>query len=245
MSGNRRGDFAITSAHGHRDSDDSIILLTSPGRSYAAFVHETPGDLFDAPNGAALIHACNCQGTWGAGLARQFRERYPAAYEIYRKHCLDHLDNRVSHKIPDLRGPFSMEVDFPLGTALVIPPQQSDFTLHRRRHWIICLFTSKDFGARVDKEEMIITSTHAALLDLREQLETLCRRYPDSGVGEQVPSGLYSSRFCTGIFNIPWEIIHGLINEIGLRINVYYPYEPSNRGRRPIRVQPPSEEHRG
>lgn len=78
------------------DSDESLILMTS-SLPAASFVQETPGDLFDAPNGAALIRenptfsdclffkkiltnlvnvdACNCQGVWGAGIARAFRER--------------------------------------------------------------------------------------------------------------------------------------------------------------------------
>jgi ADP-ribose 1''-phosphate phosphatase len=173
--------------------------------------------------------------------------QYPAAYEIYRKYCLDHLEKHVPHEIPDLHSQApraSVEVDLPLGTALVIPPQQSDFPLHRRRHWIVCLFTSKEYGTHVDTEDMIINSTYAALLNLREQLETLYQLHPDSGVVEQAPSGLYSSRFCTGLFNVPWERIHRLIVDVDLRIKVYHPYEPSTRRRRPIRVQPPSEDHK-
>ncbi|KAK4904538.1 ADP-ribose 1''-phosphate phosphatase, partial [Elasticomyces elasticus] len=38
-------------------------------------VHESPGSLFDSPDGSALIHACNCMGVWGSGIANDFRER--------------------------------------------------------------------------------------------------------------------------------------------------------------------------
>lgn len=85
----------------HTDSDESLVLMTS-SLPAVSFVQETPGDLFDAPNGTALIRenpsfsdclfffffkkkeiltnlinvdACNCQGAWGAGIARAFRER--------------------------------------------------------------------------------------------------------------------------------------------------------------------------
>ena len=36
------------------NSDESLVLMTSPLPT-VNFVQETPGDLFDAPNGAALI----------------------------------------------------------------------------------------------------------------------------------------------------------------------------------------------
>ncbi|KAJ5581536.1 hypothetical protein N7535_000156 [Penicillium sp. DV-2018c] len=244
MSDNR-GHLATAGGHAHQKSDDSIVVKTSSGLNHATFVHEKPGDIFDAPNGAALLHACNCHGKWDRGLGHQFRERYPAAYEIYRKHCVSRLQKPISHKIPDLSAPelhVSVEVHLPLGTALLIPPQKSDFPLHRRRHWIVCLFVSKDYGTCVDTQDMIISSTWAALLDLKEQLVTLYRR-PKSGVIEQAPTGLYSGRLCTGPFNVSWERIQKLIPVVGLRINVYHPYEPSTRGRRPIQVQAPSEEH--
>lgn len=46
------------------------------------------GDIFDlAPKGAYLLHACNCQGVWGSGIARQFRDKYPRDYLEYMEYC--------------------------------------------------------------------------------------------------------------------------------------------------------------
>jgi hypothetical protein len=42
-------------AFGRTDSDESLVLMTSVLASNVNSVQETPGDLFDAPNGAALI----------------------------------------------------------------------------------------------------------------------------------------------------------------------------------------------
>ncbi|KGO39501.1 Appr-1-p processing [Penicillium expansum] len=227
-------------AIGRTDSDESLILMTSSLPAVVSFVQETPGDLFDAPNGAALIHACNCQGVWGAGIARAFRERYPAAYEIYRNHCLIYRDHPVTKMITDLRDEDlqpSLVVYRPLGTALLIPPQQSDFILHRRRHWIICLFTSEKYGIRVDSEDMIVNSTFAALQDLSRQLQLLSQQASETS--NERPQSLYSSRFCTGLFNVPWERITKLINTVGLHVNVYYPFEASNRRARPVRMAHP------
>ncbi|KAJ5382226.1 hypothetical protein N7517_000137 [Penicillium concentricum] len=226
------------------DSDESLILMTSSSPAAANFVQETPGDLFDAPNGAALIHACNCQGVWGAGIARAFHGRYPGAYEIYRTHCLIYRDHPVTHVITDLHGEDpqpSLVVHRPLGTALMIPPQQSDFLLHRRRHWIICLFTSEHYGSRVDSEDMIVNNTFAALQHLSGQLRDLPQQ--GSERTNERPQKLYSNRFCTGLFNVSWDRISKLIDIVGLHINVYHPFEASKRRARPVRVVNSSETH--
>ncbi|CDM38007.1 hypothetical protein DTO013E5_8236 [Penicillium roqueforti] len=226
------------------DSDESLILMTSSLPAVISFVQETPGNLFDAPNGAALIHACNCQGVWGAGIARAFRDRYPAAYDIYRNHCLIYKGHPVTNIITDLRDEDpqpSFVVDHPLGTALIIPPQQSDILLHCRRHWIICLFTSQKYGSHVDSEDMIVNNTFAALQDLSEQLQVLSRQAPETS--SERPLSLYSSRFCTGLFRVPWNRILNLINTVGLNINVYHPFAFSNRRARPVCMERPRDSY--
>lgn len=47
---------------------------------------EIEGDLFalDAP---ALGHGCNCQGAMGAGIAKEFKRRFPDMYAEYRLRC--------------------------------------------------------------------------------------------------------------------------------------------------------------
>jgi O-acetyl-ADP-ribose deacetylase (regulator of RNase III) len=46
------------------------------------------GDLFNNLYGVeAYAHGCNCQGSMGAGIAKDFRERYPQMYEQYRLMC--------------------------------------------------------------------------------------------------------------------------------------------------------------
>lgn len=39
-------------------------------------------------------HQVNCQGAFGAGLAKQIREKYPFAYESYRTCCDETEDKR-------------------------------------------------------------------------------------------------------------------------------------------------------
>ncbi len=46
------------------------------------------GDLFhNAHDAQAFAHGCNCQGSMGAGIAKNFRARYPEMYEEDRRRC--------------------------------------------------------------------------------------------------------------------------------------------------------------
>ncbi|KAK6362915.1 ADP-ribose 1''-phosphate phosphatase [Orbilia blumenaviensis] len=133
------------------------------------------GDIFAAPPNSVLIHACNCQGSWGAGIALKFRQTYPAAYSIYRDHCL-------SSPSPALI----------LGTTLLIPPQRTDPC----NHWIACMFTSVHFGRRVDPPEKILESTASAF-------EHLLSRVKNTPGG--VPGALHACKINSGKFGVEWE----------------------------------------
>jgi ADP-ribose 1''-phosphate phosphatase len=110
---------------------------------------ERKGDLFAAPPNTLLIHACNCVGSWNAGIALAFQKTYPAAYAIYQSHCSSRTPNSL------------------LSTCLLIQPQPGD----KPNHWIGCLFTSRKFGRGKDSKEEILDSTDSALQDMLEQLE--------------------------------------------------------------------------
>lgn len=49
-------------------------------------IHYAHGDMFDS-NCAILVNAVNCKGVMGAGLALQFKNRYPVMFEKYKKQC--------------------------------------------------------------------------------------------------------------------------------------------------------------
>ena len=96
------------------------------------------GDLFSAPKGSIICHACNTYGVWGAGIAKQFAKRYPRAYEKYRQECQDFEEVL-------------------LGSCLLI--EEIDYNIG-------CLFTSDNFGSNVDSVERILSSTERAISDL-------------------------------------------------------------------------------
>jgi O-acetyl-ADP-ribose deacetylase (regulator of RNase III) len=50
---------------------------------------EVKGDLFEAPLKYAIGHGCNTHGVMGAGVAKEFKRRYPDEYLGYRINCDD------------------------------------------------------------------------------------------------------------------------------------------------------------
>jgi O-acetyl-ADP-ribose deacetylase (regulator of RNase III) len=49
----------------------------------------TKGDIFAADGLTAYGHGCNCAGGMGAGIAIEFKRRWPAMYEEYAARCAD------------------------------------------------------------------------------------------------------------------------------------------------------------
>ncbi|BDD57522.1 hypothetical protein MAP00_002878 [Monascus purpureus] len=135
----------------------------------------------------------------------------------------------------------------PEGTALIIPPQRGDYENNSdnnggKKHWIICLFTSGGFGRRRSSPGVILHNTLLAVRDMKEQLALLgegneskggdnhshnhdeagnkdynCKD-EDEGLG--MPSGLWSCRFNSGLFAVPWELSRKVLVEEGLTVTV-------------------------
>lgn len=138
------------------------------------------GTLFDnAPPNTVLIHACNTEGEWGAGIAKVFAKKYPQAELRYKQRC------DRAHRIP---GP-------PLvGTCFIISPVEND---QRPRHYIACLFTSSGYGKQKDAPHVIVNQTVRAMRDFLEKLEYMI------GAGHEV-AGLRMCKINSGKFGVPW-----------------------------------------
>jgi ADP-ribose 1''-phosphate phosphatase len=143
------------------------------------------GDLFAAPPNTLLIHACNCIGSWGGGIALAFRDRYPAAYAVYRAHC--------ARSTPDAL----------LGTALLIPPQtgkgQQGNKDTGQGHYVGCLFTSRRVGKGRDAPETILRATVPAMAHL---MRLVAEEEGRAGVS------IAEVRMCrinSGLFAVPWD----------------------------------------
>lgn len=105
-------------------------------------IAETQGNLFDAPKGSLIVHACNTQGVWGAGIASTFARLYPEYYKAYKAHC-DAKGNNL------------------LGTCLI---------LEGKWHKVGCLFTSTGYGHKALYQDAILKATFHSLVDLFDQI---------------------------------------------------------------------------
>src|SRR5216684_1503693 len=95
------------------------------------------GSLFDAPHGSVLVHACNAQGMWGSGIAKEFASRFPESYEDYKAIC---------------------QVGYELGTGQLETGQA--FVLGcENEHRVGCLITSSNYGQLKDPKDVILKNT--------------------------------------------------------------------------------------
>lgn len=103
------------------------------------------GDLFSAPTNAVLAHACNAQGVWGSGVAKEFKKRFPLAFKEYEQFCIENLRSR------ELCG--------------------QSFLCTSDKQKVGCLITSHRYGADVDSPAEIMGATTIALSQLLSQLK--------------------------------------------------------------------------
>jgi ADP-ribose 1''-phosphate phosphatase len=120
--------------------------------------------LFDAPEGSILVHACNAQGVWGSGIAKEFRESFPESFIEYSQFC-----QKIGHQA---------------GTSLI--------TQGENGYQIGCLITSENYGSQVDTKEHVSLQTVLALNDFFNWMEPQHK-------------SIYSNKFNSGLFNVPWE----------------------------------------
>lgn len=137
------------------------------------------GNIFDAPDNALLIHACNCQGSWEAGIAKAFKQLYPDAFNVYREHCLAYVLSNSSYI---LRG----------SSLLIRTVSRSGLV-----HYIGCLFTSNKYGRLKDECSMIIQNT-------KSSMELLMQHIIDIQDSIQI-SEIRMCKINSGYFSVSWK----------------------------------------
>lgn len=165
------------------DKNNNATTTTSTSTNLLR-ITETQGDIFLASPNALLIHACNCLGSWDAGIAKAFRLRYPSAFQRYQAHCKASTPAKL------------------VGTAFLIPPCESSAkSKGGAPHFVGCLFTSKAFGRRKDSPSSILRATGPAMTDL---LKRAGEWDEGKGVGEKVGE-VRMCKINSGLFGVPWE----------------------------------------
>ena len=121
-------------------------------------------DLFNAPKDAYLGHAVNCKGVWASGIAKQFVEKFPKAFSEYKMVC------------------YTLKRDSLPGLTLLCSKENE--------YKIICLFTSLDYGFRVDTPELILEHTKECCHDI---------------MNHSVIREIHIPKINSGLFKVPWE----------------------------------------
>lgn len=153
------------------------------------------GDIFTAPPRTLLIHACNTQGHWGAGIAKAFKTIYPKGYLAHHKFCAKE---------------HSKTSPVPTGTAQLIAPMDADGD---EGHWIGCVFTSAKYGRAKDKPDAIVKNTGESM---RMLLELVKMADEERGDGKEVGT-IRMCKINSGKFGVPWEKTEEVLKEIVLK----------------------------
>lgn len=158
------------------------------------------------PAGSFLVHSTNCLSIWGSGFAAEMSHIFPAAYERYRVFCTEwRLDPSDRWPSPSLAG-----------KCLVIPPQEADIAMGAPSVSVVCLFTSYGYGRPnsaigkpgKDRQAKILNQTVTALGDFTRQLEEMRVK------GEVQDVVIYSPRFNSGAFRVPWERTRAAVENV-------------------------------
>jgi len=105
------------------------------------------GSLFDAPKGSMLLHSCNCQGSWGNGIAKQLKMRFPLSYNRYVKSCYMDPSGSKDHLLGSM--------DYFADNGFII----------------VCLYASERYGRNTNPEHEILNYTKEALIDLLNEMD--------------------------------------------------------------------------
>lgn len=151
------------------------------------------GDLFTASTGAVLAHSCNCIGSWGGGIALQFKKRFPRAHRAYVDHCKAHAADPAAL----------------LGTCLLLEDYTTDSNDVFR---IACLFTSVGNSSSLasikrSPKDVILSATQDAIADLKHQL--------DGDTTISMP------QINAGLFCVPWEETEAVLQRFQGPFHVY------------------------
>lgn len=133
--------------------------------------------LFDAPERSIIVHACNAKGSWNAGIAAEFKNRYPYALKDYEGFCQEDRYSIVGHS-----GSSMWHISEP--------------------HHVWWLITSSGYGSERDSKEQIKINTTLALYHMCRRVNEH-RKWTETKEGDIIE--VYSNKFNSGLFQVPWE----------------------------------------
>jgi ADP-ribose 1''-phosphate phosphatase len=173
------------------------LYATIPANGFK--LKHVTGDLATiGPQNAVLIHACNCFGKWGTGVATALGKAYPKLVQTCQEYIRDHPVEEI------------------LGTCVIMWAEDMKLT----RKWVVCLFTSEGYGKRTKDHPGrssvadITKYTTTALQDLRHQLEYYRDLTPSPAESKLDIKELWACKFNSGFFGVDWAVFEQVLQEV-------------------------------
>ncbi|CCH62835.1 hypothetical protein TBLA_0I01770 [Henningerozyma blattae CBS 6284] len=154
-----------------------------------------------------IIHSCNCDGSWGGGIAYQLALKYPKAEKKYIEIC-----DKYGYQL--------------LGKSMILSSYSNNNSTERVL--IACLFTSAYGGGNCDIPESILKKTERSLIHLNELIQSngnlKAKDSMDSDILEFLKDidvdkislkeyKLEMPKINSGIFGVPWEKTERVLQE--------------------------------
>ncbi|CAI4054977.1 hypothetical protein N7582_000215 [Saccharomyces uvarum] len=150
------------------------------------------------PRPRILIHSCNCNGSWGGGIAYQLALHYPKAEEDYIKVCEEYGSAL-------------------LGKCVLLPSYKNSDLL------ICCLFTSSFGGSSHAEKQSILEYTKLSLDKLKafraaegktKLRDDIINTYIDDHIKYPIEEyKLEMPQINSGIFGVPWKETERVLEE--------------------------------
>lgn len=148
------------------------------------------GNLLDNLTGReVIVHACNAQGVWGSGFAKQLKDKFPHAFREYSEFC---SKNSLSMG----RCCFASDV------LDLNPLAETGWGGVLKVVFSANLITSNGYGQGKDNPDIILKNTRIALKEFFDNYIHLPRDL------------IVSPKFNSGLFGVPWEKTEAIIVEL-------------------------------
>lgn len=160
------------------------------------------GSIFESPPAETLlIHSCNCKGIWGKGIAAEFKQRYPKAFQMHSDFCKPHKPREL------------------LGKSMLLPPVESQVPKgEERHHYIGCLFVKESYGSPKNdvERESIKDATKLAMQQLLEGL------VEQRKAGSMYVQEIRMPKINSGIFQVEWEETAAILESMEIPNDLIY-----------------------
>lgn len=146
-------------------------------------IHIKTGNVLDIPTGV-IVHGCNSRGVMASGIAKEVKERFPRAFDVY--HCA--YSTAIAGGAPGL----------PMGSFTVAEVAKDKF--------IVNLITQENYGRDQNVQYVDYDAVYAGFGEILK-CKALC-------LSADFGNDLNFPRIGCGLGNGDWDVISVIIDEV-------------------------------